>query len=162
MKVIARPKYKIQIEDKHCNVCGKEIHDDAMKYSAAIRERMTYGSTHDDEEHSVRWCEECLVELITKQCEVTTKVMEFSELSTEDYDGQDLNPAEALPGNNFCNKCGKSLTLFDINSRMVIQAEFAGRKYQIRFCQDCFDDIIDGCEKPSLIKYWDNESHLTA
>ena len=140
-------KYKIQVSDTHCNICGKELSGQEKQNETAIRERLGFGSGREDEEHRVRWCQSCFGKLIS-DCKISPQVQNFTEIQTEDEPG------------HFCNLCEKELDAFDLQDKLAVQGKSNGQKYRIRLCQGCFSKIIDGCKIDSYINYWGNESHL--
>ena len=147
--------YKIQIDDTHCNICGKELAKDELKNPTEIKAWLGYGSDHHDEEgHHIRWCFDCLAKLL-ESCKLETRVSEFTEISPDDYDVQSINfLKDKLPG-KFCTACGEGLILLDIENKLAIQTKLNGVKHEVRFCSKCFDSTIDACKVNSFIGHWD-------
>lgn len=58
--------------------------------------------------------------------------------------------------NNFCNKCGKKLDIWDIKENFSIKktigygSKYDGDELSIDLCCDCMDEIIESCVIPPV------------
>jgi len=146
-------RYRLKIADAtHCNICGEMLSEQDLNNKISIRERLSYWSGHEDEEHRVVWCVDCFVKLL-KSCKHDAQVTEFTRI--EQRREEDCGLLESP-----CTICGTHLTEQDFADRLVIQTELKGHKYEVRFCQVCFQRVIKSCRIDSFIHYWGNYSHV--
>jgi len=154
-------KHKIEVPDTHCNICGEALSKQDLQNVTEVREMLGCGSRREDDEHRIRWCADCFANLLAA-CKRETCVAGFSEISTNDYEGQNIHPWKDKLPDKFCTVCGEGLTLHDITDRLVIQTELDGVKHEVRFCQECFEKAIQSCKRDSFIYFWDGYNNCVA
>lgn len=58
-----------------------------------------------------------------------------------------------MPEQIFCNKCGKTLDIFDrqedfsiTKERLGYGTKFDGDKLKLHLCCDCLEELVNGCK----------------
>jgi len=143
------PNRKDDIVNYNCNICEKEISE--QDPNIEINEALGYGSSYDEEIHHVRWCADCFANLLDT-CKRQTQVAVFTEIDKQKYENSDFHPwKDKLPG-EFCTVCDEGLVLLDFNDNLVIQVELDNIEHEVRFCNKCFDKVIDNCKQNSFVR----------